>query len=134
MRPGPYGGRVTAAPLTLPARALTGAFLASGVIHLARPQVFEPLVPSWVPVGARRTVHLSGVAELACAAAVLHPATRQAGGWATAALLLAILPGNVQMARDGQRARSRAWRLGTLARVPLQAPLVGIALRVARGR
>lgn len=123
-----------AAPLTLPARLLTGAFVTSGIVHLVRPQVFEPLVPPWVPVGVRRTVHLSGVAELTCAGAVLHPATRQAGGWATAALLLAILPGNVQMALDARRSRNRAWRAATLARVPLQAPLVAIALRVARGR
>lgn len=121
-------------PLSLPARLLAGAFVTSGVVHLVRPQVFEPLVPSWVPVGARRTVHLSGAAELACAGAVLHPATRQAGGWATATLLLAILPGNVQMALDARRSRNRAWRAATLARVPLQAPLVAVALRVARGR
>ncbi len=124
----------TAARLTLPARVLTGAFLTSGVVHLVRPQVFEPLVPSWVPVGSRRTVHLSGLAELGCAGAVLHPATRRAGGWATAALLVAVLPGNVQMALDGRRSRSGAWRAGTLVRVPLQAPLVAIAVRVARGR
>lgn len=122
------------APLPPSARLLVGAFATSGVIHLVRPAVFEPLVPAWVPVGPRRTVHLSGVAELVCAAATVHPTTRRAGGWATAALLVAILPGNVQMAADGRRSRNRAWRVGTLARVPLQAPLVAVALRVAHGR
>lgn len=121
-------------PLPLSARLLAGAFVVSGVVHLVRPQVFEPLVPAWLPAGPRSTVLVSGVAELACAAAMAHPATRQAGGWASAALLVGVLPGNVQMAVDGQRSRSRAYRVGVLARLPLQAPLVAVAVRVARGR
>ena len=46
--------------------ALAGIFAVSGVIHLAKPEVYEPLMPSWVP-RHREVILGSGVAELACA-------------------------------------------------------------------
>jgi uncharacterized membrane protein len=110
---------------------LAALFTASGVVHLVRPGVFEPLVPRWLP--ARREIVLgSGVAELACAAGLLLPRTRPLAGWASAALLVGVFPGNVQMALDAQQRRSRARRVGTVARLPLQVPLVRAALRAAR--
>ena len=38
-------------------------FAASGVVHLVRPEVYEPLMPDWVPAH-REIVLASGVAEL----------------------------------------------------------------------
>lgn len=114
-------------------RAAVGLALLLGVAgttHLARPDVYRGLVPRalgrpgpWV-LG-------SGLAELACAAAVLAPSTRRAGALATAALFVAVLPGNVTMAVRAQR-RRRPWRWVAWARLPLQVPLVLWALRVAR--
>ena len=49
-------------PLT--AKAVTGAFVVSGVIHLVKPEVFEPLVPEQLPGTRRQWVLWSGVAEL----------------------------------------------------------------------
>jgi uncharacterized membrane protein len=110
---------------------LAALFTTSGVVHLVRPGVFEPLVPRWLP--ARREIVLgSGVAELACAAGLLLPRTRPLAGWASAALLVGVFPGNVQMALDAQQRRGRARRVGTVARLPLQVPLVRAALRAAR--
>ncbi|WP_338751394.1 DoxX family protein [Janibacter alittae] len=121
-----------------PTAALAGIFAVSGVIHLVRPQVFEPIVPAPLRDHDRALVHVSGVAELACAAGLLIPATRPVAGLTSAALLVAVLPANVQMSIDhGRRARRRrtpqAWAVfaGTLARLPLQRPLVRIALRAA---
>ena len=55
---------------------LAGIFTVSGVVHLARPRTYEPLMPDWVP--AHREVILgSGVAELACAAGLLAAPTRR---------------------------------------------------------
>ena len=110
---------------------LAALFTASGVVHLVRPGVFEPLVPRWLP-GRREIVLGSGVAELACAAGLLLPRTRPLAGWASAALLVGVFPGNVQMALDAQRRRSTARKVGTVARLPLQVPLVRAALRAAR--
>ena len=117
--------------LPLSARMLATAFAGSGVLHLVRPRTFEPLMPAWVP---RHTevIRASGVAELVCAAGLAVPATRRTAGWASAALLVAVFPGNVQMAMDARRSTSVARRVGSWARLPLQAPLVAVAVRVAR--
>lgn len=117
-------------PLT--AKAVTGAFVVSGVIHLVKPEVFEPLVPEQLPAGPRQWVLWSGVAELACAAGMLHPRTRKAAAYASAALLAGVLPGNVKMAADAQRGDNTAFKLATLARVPLQAPMIRGMLKAAR--
>ncbi len=122
----------TPPPLPLPARLLSGAFVLSGAVHLVRPAVFESLMPPWLP--AHETViRASGAAELACAVAMALPATRQAGGWASAALLVAVFPGNVEMALRALRGHDRPAQAVALARLPLQVPLVRVALRVARG-
>ncbi|WP_151081735.1 DoxX family protein [Nocardioides cynanchi] len=116
--------------------ALVGIFAVSGVVHLVRPQVYEPLMPSWVP-RHREVILGSGVAELACAAGLAVPASRRTAGWASAALLLGVFPGNVKMALDAQRSRrpgrrTTALKIGTLLRLPLQWPMIRAALRAAR--
>ncbi len=78
---------------------LVAAFTVSGVTHLVRPETFEPLMPAWLPAH-REVILASGVAELVCAAGILHPRTRKAAGWASAALLVAVFPGNVTMAAE----------------------------------
>ena len=119
-------------PLTKDVAALAGLFTLSGVVHLVRPQVYEPIVPRVLPA-RRQVVLVSGVAELVCAAGLLHPRTRRAAGWASAGLLLAVYPANVKMALDARRSRSTGLRAATLARLPLQLPMVRTALRAARG-
>ncbi|HYN29917.1 MAG TPA: DoxX family protein [Dermatophilaceae bacterium] len=125
------------ADLTKDVAGLAAAFLISGTTHLVRPQVFEPIVPRALP-RRRELVYASGVVELLCAAGLLLPRTRSAAGLASAALLLAVFPANVQMAvTHGRRARRRkdaasaAGFAATLARLPLQWPMIRIALRAA---
>ena len=76
-------------PLSTDAKVVVGAFLASGVVHLVKPEVYEPLMPSWVPQH-RRVIVGSGVAELACAVGLLVPRTRRTAGLASVALLLGV--------------------------------------------
>jgi len=116
-------------------QGLAVLFATSGALHLVRPQIFETIVPRRLPE-RRGLVYASGLAELACAAALLHPRTRKAAGWASAALLVAIFPANVQMAvTEGKRASrgtgSRGRQVAALVRLPLQIPLVRIALKAA---
>ena len=126
--------------MSLPSRdtqALAALFAASGTLHLVRPQVFETIVPRQLPA-PRGLVYASGVAELVCAAGLLHPRTRKAAGWASAALLVAVFPANLQMVvTEGKRASrgtgSRGKQVATLARLPLQIPLIRTALK-ATGR
>ncbi|MCH9816361.1 MAG: DoxX family protein [Actinomycetia bacterium] len=109
--------------LPIGTKIVAGSFLTSGVVHMVKPDVFEPLVPP--QLGSRRTwVYASGGAELACAAGLL---TRQR--WApaaTAGTLAAVWVGNVYMATAWQRSAkiSRARKALAWARVPLQLPLI----------
>src|SRR5690348_12271931 len=106
-------------PLRTDAKVVIGAFLASGTVHLVKPEVFEPLMPSWVPAH-REVIVGSGVAELACAVGMLSPRTRRPAALASAALLVAVFPGNVQMALDALKRDNRGLQAASLARLPLQ--------------
>jgi uncharacterized membrane protein len=106
-------------------------FATSGILHLLTPRRFEQIVPRPLP-GKRALVYLSGAAELGCAAALMAPATRRAAGLASAGLLVAVFPANVQMALDVFTGRGLVARLLAAARLPLQAPLVAIAWRAWR--
>lgn len=106
-------------------------FAISGMLHLLTPRRFEQIVPRPLP-GKRALVYLSGAAELGCAAGLVAPATRRAAGLASAGLLVAVFPANVQMALDVFTGRGRVARLLAAARLPLQAPLVAIAWRAWR--
>lgn len=110
---------------------LAGLFAASGVLHLVRPQLYEPLMPAFVPAH-RELILGSGVAELACAAGLLNPGTRRAAGWASAALLIGVFPGNVKMAVDASRSRSTRFKTIAYGRLPLQLPMIRTAVRAAR--
>ena len=131
---------MAAAPPTL-TRDVTGLAVllaTSGVMHLVRPTVYEGIVPHVLP-HRRALVHASGIAELVCAAGLLAPSTRRMAGYASAVLLVAVFPANVQMSVDQARraertgdAAARATLVATLARLPLQVPLVLWAVSAAR--
>ncbi len=125
--------------LTHDVRGLAAAFLASGTAHLVRPQLFGPLIPPRLPA-PRGIVYATGVAEIACGVGLLYPRTRRVAGWASAALLVGVWPGNVQMslnsaahARRRRDTSSRTAFVVTLARLPMQLPMIRTALR-ATGR
>lgn len=101
----------------------------TSTVHFAKPHTFDAAVPDWLP-GRKLDWEIgSGVAELACAVLIAHPRTRCWGGYAAAALFVAVFPGNVNMAMI---ARTRRAKQATLLRLPLQIPLVWWAWRVAR--
>ena len=110
---------------------LAGIFAVSGVIHLVRPEVYEPIMPDLVP-HPREVIYASGAAELLCAAGLLHPRTRRLAGWASTALLLVVYPANLQMAADAARTRSTKFKAIAYGRLPLQLPMIRAALRAAR--
>ena len=112
-------------------RFLALGFLGSGVVHLVRPQVYEPIMPTWVP--AHREVILgSGVAEVALAVGLLTPATRRLAGWGSVALLLGVFPANLKMATDSLATDSTALKVGAFARLPGQWPMIRAALAATR--
>jgi uncharacterized membrane protein len=102
-----------------------------GTLHFVTPRPFEQIVPRALP-RKKELVYASGAAELACAAGLLHRRTRRVAGLASAGLLVAIFPANVQMAADLQRKGSRPAQAIAWARLPLQLPLIRWALKAAR--
>ena len=124
--------------LTKDVAGLATLFITSGTTHLVRPQTFYGLIPRPLADRRREVVLASGVAELLCAAGLLHPRTRRAAGLASAVLLVAVLPGNVTMTtRAARKAQSsgdgsaKAYLGATVARLPLQWPMIRTALRAA---
>lgn len=118
--------------LTSPHAALAGLLASAGVTRFVAPRQYDAIVPRSLPGSARMWTYVSGVAEVAVAAAVADPRSRRQGGLAAAALFVAVFPANVKMARDwsGRPAAARAVAFG---RLPLQVPLVWWALKLAGG-
>jgi uncharacterized membrane protein len=112
-----------ATPLGRNAKVVVGAFLVSGTVHLVRPEVYEPLMPSWVPAH-REVILASGAAEIAGALGMLFPPTRRLAGLASAALLLGVYPGNIKMAVDAARSRNVPLKVAAYGRLPLQLPMI----------
>jgi uncharacterized membrane protein len=119
------------APLRRDAKLLAGGFLASGTVHLVRPDVWEPLMPDWVPAH-REVIIWSGVAEIACAAGLLFPPTRRLEGLASAALLAGVYVGNIKMAVDASKGSNVPLKVAAYGRLPLQLPMIRAALRAGR--
>ena len=119
-----------------PTRAELGLaliFAISGILHFTRPRPYEQIVPHRLP-RKRELVYASGAAELLCSVGLMHPRTRAAAGLASAGLLVALFPANVQMAADVCRSPRRGPGAKALAliRLPMQAPIVAVAWRAFR--
>ncbi|HYB22170.1 MAG TPA: hypothetical protein VED41_00130 [Solirubrobacteraceae bacterium] len=100
-------------------RLLANAFILAGVNHFVMPRAYERIVPPRLQGHSRRIVQISGVAEIAGGVGVLVPATRRVSGLGLIALLAAVFPANLYMARTPERfARIPRWAL--YARLPLQ--------------
>jgi len=128
------GAAVVRAARSNPSRwALALLMGGAGVFHLVSPGAYRQIVPRFIGHG-ELVVAASGVAEIACAISLAVPRTRRIGGLATAALLVAVFPANVQMALNGGLP-GLPFPLGTAAaawaRLPLQLPLVLWALAVS---
>ena len=126
----------TNAALGKDAIALAGLFLASGTMHLVKPEPFEGMVPRQLP-SRRALVYASGALEIACALGLFIPRTRRVAGLTSAALLVAVFPANVTMTgqakrrldRDPDDPKRQGYLAATVARLPLQWPMIRTALR-----
>lgn len=99
--------------------ALSALFIAAGANHFLQPRAYERIVPPSLQERAHGVVVVSGIAEIAGGVGVLVPSTRRLAGAALVALLAAIFPANLYMAREPERFRAiPRWAL--YARLPLQ--------------
>lgn len=126
--------RFLKSPSNVASLALAGLLVGTGVTHFVLPGFYDAIVPRLLPGPRRAWTLASGVAELACAAAVAKPRTRRVGAFVAAVLFIAVFPANLQMAWDW-RHRSGMDKAIAYGRLPLQVPLVLWALAVrARSR
>jgi uncharacterized membrane protein len=104
--------------------ALAAFFTFAGTMHFLRPRFYEAIVPPSLQPRKREIVAISGAAEIAGAALVLHPASRRLGRWWLLALLVAVFPANLHMAVHPEQVRGldmrKFPRWALWARLPLQ--------------
>jgi uncharacterized membrane protein len=108
---------------------LGGLFVTAGTLHFAAPEFYLAIMPPYLP-WPRVLVYASGGAEVVGGLGLLlpSPAKRRWAAFGLIALLLAVFPANVHMAREAVAARGWAapYTWATLARLPLQFVLIGI--------
>jgi uncharacterized membrane protein len=113
-------------------RLLLGlAFVGAGVNHFLMPRAYERIVPPSMKDNARGLVAMSGVAEVAGGLGVLLPWTRRPAGLGLIALLAAVFPANLYMARTPEHFR-KIPRWALYGRLPLQPLMMWWAWRATR--
>jgi len=121
--------------------AAAALFTSAGVIHFAKPDFFESIVPDWFP-NPKLTNQISGAAEIALGLGMLSPATRRVSALGLIALTAIVFPANIDMAMnkvevkpvDGTMTRSAGTAKGpqNWIRIPMQAPLIWWMWREAK--
>jgi uncharacterized membrane protein len=109
-----------------------GAMLVGmGVLHFVAPKPFDTIVPTELPGTPRFYTLASGVGEVATGALLLAPKTRRLGALAAVALFVAVFPANINSVRVFW---DKGWaaRIGLIARLPLQVPMITQALKAYR--
>jgi uncharacterized membrane protein len=99
-------------------RALGVFFIQAGIAHFVIPKPYRRIVPPGMGDPAK-VVAISGVAELVGGVGVLLSPTRRVAGLGLIALLVAVFPANLHMARNPEKfAKIPRWAL--YGRLPLQ--------------
>jgi len=114
-----------------PAYRMGAMLMGMGTLHFVAPKPFDDIVPAELPGSARFYTYASGVGELTTGALLLAPRTRKLGALAAVALFLAVFPANVNMVRLWKE-KPMIMRLGAIARLPLQIPMITAALKIYR--
>jgi uncharacterized membrane protein len=111
--------------------ALSAFFIGGGINHFVMPKPYEQIVPPALKDRAKLLVQVSGVAEVAGGLGVLLAPTRRLSGFGLVALLAAVFPANLQMARTPE-SFPKIPRAALYARLPLQPLMMLWALRATR--
>jgi uncharacterized membrane protein len=100
-------------------------YVVAGVMHFARPDVYLPMMPPYLPWHAA-LVWLSGAAELGLGLAVLVPGLRRMAAWGIIALLVAVFPANVHIAMHNIPlfGATEGAGIGNWIRLPVQGLLI----------
>ncbi len=112
-------------------KLLAALFMGSGVNHFVIPRTYERIVPPSLTDHSGAVVAVSGIAEILGGAGVLIPRTRRLAGLGLIALLAAVFPANLHMAREPERF-SKIPRWALYLRLPLQPLMMWWAWRATR--
>ncbi|TVS78204.1 DoxX family protein [Mycobacterium helveticum] len=110
---------------------IAAMLLGVGTLHFVAPGPFDTIVPAELPGSARSYTYASGVAEIAVGTLLVPRRTRRLAALAAAVLFVGVFPANVNMVRLWW---GKPWpmRIAALARLPLQVPMVTVALKIWR--
>lgn len=110
---------------------MSAMLIGMGITHFVAPKPFDTIVPAELPGDARWYTYASGVAEIGTGALLAAGRTRRVGALVAVTLFVAVFPGNVNMVRLWW---DKPWpmRLATIARLPLQIPMITAALKIRR--
>jgi uncharacterized membrane protein len=95
------------------------------------PKPYDTIVPAELPGSQRFYTYASGVAELPAGALLLPPRTRRLGALSAVAVFVGVFPANVNLLRLWKD-KPLFMRLGAIARLPLQIPMITGALKIYR--
>jgi uncharacterized membrane protein len=107
-------------PITI---TLAVFFIVAGIAHFIRPSFYLEIMPPALP-RPLFWIYFTGLCEILGGVGVLIGPLRRAAGWGLIALLVCVLPANVQMLRQ-ELVHGSSWRMAALvARLPLQFLLI----------
>lgn len=112
-------------------RYLLGSFLTyTGIGHLTfLRKEFLAQVPAWLPIEPDIVVLLSGVVEIGLGLSLLVASKqRKQVGWATAAFLVAVFPGNIAQLIEHKDAFGMNSETARWLRLPMQPALIALSL------
>jgi uncharacterized membrane protein len=91
--------RFAALPRAIMRWMLAALFVAAGAAHISTPDSFLKITPDWVPF-APQVIFVTGLCELAGAAALVTKPLRRWAGIALALYALCVWPANIKQALD----------------------------------
>ncbi len=108
--------------------SLATFMVVAGLNHFRVPELYDALVPNWLPQ-QRALTYITGIMETGFGIALLVPQWRSWAAWGTVATLIVVFPANIAMAISGglsDPALPRAFANPTLAwaRLPIQFLLI----------
>lgn len=101
---------------------LSSMMIVAGILHFVIPKFYLKIIPKYLPKPYELVI-LSGIAEMICGLFLLFPVTQSFAAYATIALLIAVFPANIEMARIYYVKKRKGFWL-TILRLPLQVLLI----------
>ena len=92
--------KVSSTPRAIMRWVMAAFYVAAGIAHLVAPDKLLAITPSWVPF-APAVIFVTGLCEIAGAAALVTRPWRRWAGFALAAYALLVWPANFKHAIDG---------------------------------